>query len=119
MVPPTLESRCKFAILAAQNVRADVPCALVLQDGTRVLEKFPFSLDAHWSEWLGSIQLQNLDSCNVFLVRTATEGWQEGQLHISGDEIDAGLQRQVGSLFAMLRLLGPIEYANAFVLAGY
>ena len=38
---------------------------------------------------------------------------------VSGDEVSQSLQQEVGGLFAMLRLLGTIEYENAFMLAGY
>lgn len=115
-----LAPNCKFAILAIHNVRADIPADLILQDGTRVAsETFPFELDEHWKDWLGSIQFSALQACNMFLVRTSTKGWQEGELAVSGDELSQGLQQGVGGLFAMLRWLGTIEYENAFMLAGY
>ena len=113
-------SNCKYAILAVHNVRVDIPPDLILQDGTKVvLESFPFALDDHWKDWLGTIQFNNLQACNLALVRTATEGWQEGGLQVSGDAVSQKLQREVGGLFAMLRVLGTIEYENAFMLAGY
>jgi len=116
----TLGPNCKYAILAIHNVRVDVPADLILQDGTRIaLETFPFALDDHWKDWLGTIQFNELQACNVFLVRTATEGWPEGHLPISGDEVSQRLQHEVGGLFAMLRMLGTIEYEGAFMLAGY
>jgi hypothetical protein len=115
----TLEPNCKFAILAIESVRVDVPPSLLLQDGTRVVESFPFIMDNHWKDWLGTTQFNRLQSCNVFLVRTATSGWPEGQLNVSGDAISLRLQREVGRLFAMLRLLGTIEYENAYMLAGF
>jgi hypothetical protein len=115
----TLELDCKFAIVAVENIRVEIPPTLLLQDGTRVVEAFPFTMDSHWTDWLGTIQFNRLQSCNVFLVRTATSGWPEGQLNVSGDAISLRLQREVGSLFAMLRLIGTIEYENAYILAGF
>jgi len=115
----TLEPDCKFAVLAIQNVRVDIPPSLLLQDGTKVVENFPFILDDHWKGWLGTTQFNSLQSCNLFLVRTATEGWQEEQLHVSGDATSLTLQREAGSLFAMLRLVGTVEYENAYMLAGF
>jgi len=114
-----LEPNCKFAVLALHNVRVDTPPFVILPDGTRVLKDFPFLLDDYWKDWLGTIQFKRLEACNLFLVRTATNGWQEGHLEVSGGEIDQKLQHDVGSLFAMLRLLGTIEYESAFMLAGY
>jgi len=113
------EPNCKFAILAMHGVRADVPSDLILKDGTRVLETFPFTLDDHWKDWLGTIQFSNLQASNLFLVRTATGGWPEGHLSISGGKVDEELQSQLGGVFAMLRFLGTIEYENAFILGGH
>ena len=104
------ESNCKFSILAIQNVREDIGCDVILQDGTRVLRKSPFTLENPWTEWLGTIQFNNLQACNLFLLRTATEGWAKGQLQVFGDEVGERLQKEVGGVFAMLRFLGTIEY---------
>lgn len=113
------ESDCKFAILAIHNVRANVASGIILQDGTHVLGDFPFSLEDHWRDWIGTIQFDKLQHCNLFLVRTATHGWPEGQLQIAGDQISEQLHHSLGSIFAMLRLLGTTEYGDAFTLAGY
>jgi hypothetical protein len=113
------EPNCKFAILAIHGVRVDVPADLILQDGTRVLDGFPFTLDDYWKDWLGTIQFDNLHAGNLFFVRTATEGWPEGHLAISGGAVDEELQSQLGGVFAMLRFLGTIEYENAFMLGGH
>lgn len=113
------EPDCKFAILAIENVRADVEPAMVLQDGTQVLDNFPITLEDHWKEWLGTIQLNNVRACNLFLLRSATDGWAQGQLQVSGDQVSETLQHDLGGVFAMLRLLGPIEYEHAFMVAGY
>lgn len=84
-----------------------------------MLENFPFTLNDYWKDWLGTIQFSHLKACNLFLVRTATEGWPEGHLQASGDAVDLRLQREVGNLFTMLRLIGTIEYEHAFMLAGW
>src|SRR5208337_752703 len=115
----TLEPNCKFAILALHNVRADVPTDLILQDGTRVLSSFPFSLENHWKDWLGTIQFNRLKNCNLFFIRTATEGWPTGHLQIFGGPIDEDLQSHTGRVFGMLRLLGAINYQDAFMLGGH
>ena len=114
----SLDSNCKFAIFAIQNVREDVPSGLTLRDGTIVLDKFPFALDNYWNGWLGTIQVAKLQACNLFLVRTVAEGWPEGHLSVFGGSIDAKLQSDLGGVFAMLRLMGTIEYENAFLLSG-
>jgi hypothetical protein len=114
-----LEPNCKFAILAIHSVRADVPPDLVLPDKTRVFDSFPFTLEDHWESWLGTIQFKELKDCNLSLVRTATEGWPDGQLSTYGGAVDMGLLSYIDSIFAMVRLLGTIEYRNAFVIAGH
>lgn len=115
----TLEPNCKFAVLAIHNMRVDVPFDLILQDGTRVLNRLPFMIDDHWKEWLGTMQFGNLQSANLFLVRSAIGGWPEGHLAIAGGDVDEELQSQVGGVFAMLRLFGTIEYEQAFILGGH
>lgn len=114
-----LEPNCKFAILAVHNVRMDVSSDLILQDKTRVFNSFPFTIEDHWRDWLGTIQFNELKDCNLSLVRTATEGWPDGQLSIYGGTVDIELLSYVDRVFTMLRLLGTIEYTNAFVLAGH
>ncbi len=114
-----LEPNCKFAILAIHNVRTDVLSDLILQDKTRVFNGFPFTLEDHWRDWLGTIQFNELKDCNLSLVRTASEGWPDEQLSIYGGAVDTELLSHVDRVFAMLRLLGTIEYMNAFVVAGY
>jgi hypothetical protein len=105
------EPNCKFAILAIHDVRADVPAGLVLQDGTKVLDNFPFKLDDDWKRWLGSVQVGQLDSKeNLFFVRTATGG--------SGT-VDEELQSQLHGVVVMLRSLGAFMHENMFMLDGH
>jgi hypothetical protein len=108
------EIDCKFAILALHSVRAEVQTGIVLQDDIRVFDSFPFDLEDHWREWLGAIQFKRLRDCNLFLLRSSTEGWQQGQFQVAGDRISEQLQQDLGSMFAMLRMLGSIEYEDAF-----
>jgi hypothetical protein len=114
-----LEPSSKFAVIAVHNARVDLPPSLVLQDGTKVLSSSPFPLDATWKDWLGTMQSHNLEACNLFLLRTATSGWAHGQLAIFGGDVDAKLQADVGGIFAFLRIVGSIEYTDAFMLAGH
>ncbi len=115
----TFEADCKFTLLALHNVRADVEAGISLQDGTRILNTFPFALEDHWQEWIGTVQLKRLQGCNLFLLRIATEGWAQGQLQITGDQVSGQLHHDLGSIFAMLRTLGSLEYEDAFTLSGY
>jgi len=110
---------CKFAVLAVHNARVDIAPDLVLANGTRVLTSLPFPLDNHWRTWLGAMQSQNLQACNLFLVSIATSGWSDGQLAIFGGEVDTQLMADVGGIFAFLRFVGSVEYTDAFVLAGH
>jgi hypothetical protein len=113
------EIDCKFAILALHSVRAEVQTGIVLQDDIRVFDSFPFDLEDHWREWLGAIQFKRLRDCNLFLLRSSTEGWQQGQFQVAGDRISEQLQQDLGSMFAMLRMLVSIVYEDAFRLDGY
>jgi hypothetical protein len=115
----TLEPDCRFAILALHGVSADVPNDLILQDGTKVLTSFPFELDGHWKDWLGTIQVNALKESNLFLLRTATGGWRDRQLSVHGGTVDAELQSHIYRVFTKLRLLGAIRYDNAFILGGH
>ncbi len=114
-----LEPNCKFTILALHGVRADTPTDVILQDGTRVLSSFPFLLENHWKDWLGTIQFNSLKNCKLFLVRAATEGWPDGQLSIFGGPVDEELQSHICRVFEMLRLLGALNYQEAFMLGGH
>ncbi len=113
------EPNCKFAILAIQNVRTKVESGVVLQDGTQVLGNIPFVLEDHWKEWIGSIQFKNLQACNLLLLRSANHGWAQGQLQVAGDQVSEQLWNDLSNMFAMLRMLGSIEYESAFTMAGY
>jgi len=110
---------CKFAAIALQNIRTDVRASVTLRDGTIALTKMPFPLDNHWRLWLGSMQSSNLENCNLFLVRVATSGWPDGQLANFGGNLDSEQMNVVGGLFAFLRIIGAVEYTNAFIVAGH
>lgn len=109
---------CKFAILGLTSVRVDVPdTGLVLADGIRVLTRFPIELDSQWQSWLG-IEASQVRGANLVLVHTAATGFPPEALLIS-DGISWDLAKQAENLFSMARLLGTIEYENAFLVMGY
>jgi hypothetical protein len=114
-----LPENCKFAAIAVQNVRSDLRSELTLQDGTIAVTKIPFPIENHWRTWLGAMQSHNLESCNLFLVSVATSGWPDGQLAIFGGNLDSEQMQCVGGIFAFLRVVGPIEYSDAFMVAGH
>lgn len=110
---------CKFSALALHNVRTDIRSELTIRPGTTATTKVPFALDNNWRLWLGGMQSSNLENCNLFLISVATSGWPEGQLSTFGGDVDSDLMENVGGLFAFLRIVGPIEYTDAFIVAGH
>jgi len=116
---PIFPENCKFAALAVQNVRTDVRSELTIRPGTIAVTKLPFPLENHWRLWLGAMQSSNLENCNLFLVSVATSGWPEGQLAVFGGHVDSELMDSLGGLFAFLRVVGAIEYTDAFMVAGH
>jgi hypothetical protein len=116
-----LEPDRKFALLAAA-ARVDLPKPFMLQDGTRVEKLLPFGLvdrlPENWETWLGTAFLDDLLTCNIVLVRAVEQGWKDGRLRVC-DEINQQLESSVGRIFTLLRLVGAIEYTNAFLLTGY
>jgi hypothetical protein len=114
-----VEPNCKFAILAIHNARIDISSDLILQDGTKVFSSFSFNLEDHWRDWLGTMQFNELNDCNLSILRTATEGWPDGQLSVYGGAADLELLSHIDRVFTMLRILGTIEYGRAFVIAGH
>lgn len=110
---------CKFATVAVQNVRTSLPSELILKDGTTVVTKIPFPIENHWRTWLGAMQAQQLSDCNLFLVSAANSGWPKGQLSVFGGNLDSEQMQHVGGIFAFLRIVGALEYSDAFVIAGH
>jgi hypothetical protein len=110
---------CKFAVLAAQNVRTDIRSELTIRPGTIAVKKLPFPLENHWRLWLGAMQASNLENCNLFLVSIRASGWRDGQLAVFGGDLDSELMDHIGGIFAFLRIVGPIEYTDAFLVAGH
>src|SRR6266446_1447731 len=115
---PIFPENCKFAALAVQNVRTDIRSELTIRPGTIAVAKLPFPLENHWRLWLGAMQSSNLENCNLFLVSVATSGWSEGQLAVFGGDVDSELMDSLGGLFAFLRIVGAIEYTDAFMVRG-
>jgi hypothetical protein len=114
---PFLPPEHKFAILALSNVRADFPDGLSLPGGIAVLRKFPIELDPHWRDWLG-LDFPRIADANLVLVRTAGDGFPPDTL-VFADATNEALARRLVEVFAMLRLMGTIEYESAFFLTGY
>jgi hypothetical protein len=111
-------NECKFAFLGLTNVRVDIPSAgVTLPDGTDVVTEFPIKLDSQWQSWLG-IQASQVSGANLVLARKATDGFPPENLPIS-DDVNWDLAKQIENVFSMLRLLGTIEYENAFLIMGY
>ncbi len=111
-------NECKFAFLGLTNVRVDIPhTGISLPDGTEVVTQFPVELDSQWQSWLG-IQASQLSDANLVLGRKATGGFPPENLPIS-DNTNLDLAKQIENVFSMLRLLGTIEYENAFLIMGY
>jgi hypothetical protein len=113
---PLLTPQHKFAILALSEVRADFPDALRLPDGIAVLQKIPIELDPNWRNWLG-LDMPRISDANLVLVCTA-EGLRPDSLSIA-DATNTALADRLVEVFAMLRLLGTVEYDSAFFLTGY
>jgi len=109
---------CKFAFLGLTNARVDTPATgMTLPDDTEVVAKFPIELNSQWQSWLG-IQASQVSSANLVLARTATDGFPPASLPIS-DDTNWNLAKRIENVFSMLRLLGTIEYENAFLIMGY
>ena len=109
---------CKFAFLGLTNARVDIPATgITLPDGTEVVTKFPIELNSQWQSWLG-IQASQVNSANLVLARTATDGFPPASLPIS-DDTSWNLAKRIENVFSMLRLLGTIEYESAFLIMGY
>jgi hypothetical protein len=114
-----LETNCIFAVFAVENARVEIPPAFVLQDGTRVYSTSPFSLEAFWQEWLGSVRFNKVQNCNLFLVRTILPiaiNPDGSPVFLAGGE--KKLQQDLTGIFTMLRIVGAIEYDDQFVIGG-
>lgn len=114
---PFLPPEQKFAVLAVSNVRADFPDGLNLPDDVAVLRRFPIDLDPNWRNWLG-LDLAHITDANLVFVCSSSDGSSLGALSIS-DSTNEKLANRLVEIFAMLRLLGTIEYESSFFLTGY
>lgn len=112
-----LPSNCKFSVIAVQHARAVLPDTLVLPDDTVVLTGVPFELQAHWQQWLGTLVIDSLRRCNLVFLRIATSGWEPGSLSVK-DGLNDTLSEETAELFAVLGLIGTMEYQDAFELSG-
>lgn len=107
---------CKFGILAVAG-RVHLPPELTLSNGIRIFSKMPFTMEDHWKIWLGTLRFNEVQDCSLFLVRTEMSSSSEGIWIF--DDVNERLLREVGGLFTMVRLVGPIEYSKAFLLSGH
>jgi hypothetical protein len=76
-----------------------------------VLSDARFSIPAHWREWLGTIRVEQLEDCNLFLM---------SKLKSSAPKIldaeNQTLQRRVGNFYAGLVLAGSFAPSHAPVM---
>jgi hypothetical protein len=116
-----LPDNSKFAIIAMSNVATDIQEALISYgDSTFVSVKLPFNLAAHWLDWLGRIESDNLTGCNLFIERFRSSGVAANELN-TVDSVNTELQSYAYSVFSLLHLLGTWEYerGKAYLLTGY
>jgi hypothetical protein len=105
----------KFALLAVENIYADLPDGdHQLSDGTLVLKSIPIDLETNWARWIGSLRADQIRNANLVLLRAL----DSKNPTIAGDDEQALLTSHVVKLFSMLQLEGVPEYAESDVLAG-
>lgn len=111
----------KFAIIAIKNIATDIEESFISRiDSTIVSPTLPFQMEEHWRDWLGKIQSDNLEGCNLFIERFSTTSWAANQLEVL-DQINESLKHEVHELFSLLHLLGTWEYerSHVYLLTGY
>src|SRR5260370_16436278 len=85
-IPKPISTDCKFSALAIVNVRAELPSkGTFLPNGTQILTRFPFELEAHWEKCLGTTVIESIKDCNLVFLRTATSGWTTESLPVVTD----------------------------------
>lgn len=108
----------KFALLAIENVYTDLPdgeeYAQQLPDGTWILCRIPVDIGAHWKEWIGSIELENLMRSNLAFILSETSTHP----HVLNEQ-DTKLSNRLSQLFYLLQLSGVLEYEGASLFWGY
>jgi hypothetical protein len=104
----------KFALLALKNIYADLPEEHRLSDGTWVLNKVPFDIEAIWTQWIGSLRADQIRGSNLVLLRALNSM----NPAIAGDREQLDLTSHLIKLFSMVQLGGIAEYAEADIVAG-
>jgi hypothetical protein len=111
----SLVAGSKFALLAVENVYADLPHKdTQLSDGTWVLQRIPVEIETHWMEWIGSLRAGQILGANVVLLRTVNSA----NPLLANDDEQHQLTQHLIRVFSMLQLGGVAEYDQADVLAG-
>lgn len=98
--PDWIKDGERFALLGL-NVRVD--CALdhlTLPGGKEALPNAAFEVPDHWREWLGTLRVENVDGCSLFLLAKMPAA-EPGAL----DAEDQLLQRRVGDWYIGLMLV--------------
>ena len=117
MVACFFAGQAKFALLAAENVHTAFPddrnYRYQLSDGTWILGRMPVALDADWKEWVGTIQLKQLENSNLIIMYSEAST-VPGVL----DEHHERLKKRLSQTFSLLQLSGVLEYEGANLLSG-
>jgi hypothetical protein len=102
-----IEDAEKYALIGLSvNIDGDVP----LENITPTLWVFAdskFNVPPHWKEWLGSIRVEEIESCNLFLLSKLASS--------TPDVLDAEnqkLQRRVGNFYRGLLLASTFAPAH-------
>lgn len=82
-----------------------------MSDDLWVIPDRAFDISDHWKEWLGSIQVEDLEGCNLFLL---TKGPSKTPAVLDGENI--ALRKTIWNFYAGLLLASPFAPAHAPVL---
>lgn len=111
----SLPENSKFACLALENCswNHDMPDEVQVSDNLWVLKASPFTIDAHWIEWLGTLNIDHFRKSDFLIVATAPSA----TLEILDGEHQA-LDQQVHALFYTLLMHGFPHYDGGMILQG-
>lgn len=105
----------KFALLAIENVRSELPADNIVQlfDGTWVLAGVPVDIERSWQESIGRLRVESLRRANFVLLRSKLS---TDPRILNREHYD--LSYHCERIFSMLQLSGGLEYEGAALLAG-
>lgn len=104
----------KFALLAFNNIYVDLPpTPFRLSDSTWVMPGLPVSDLGFWKEWIGSIQVERLQTANLVLF---VEEPSDNPKVFDGDHLR--LSNNLNQLYYLLNLESVIEYGGVDLLLG-